>query len=163
MYLFKLDIACTSVKCLSVKSVCCDVITLQHYLLPGSTNHNNHIIFWETDTTGGSGLPFKLCGCWCVCSLLAQPPLFHLLLLISMETGLGVFSHICTLAINQQVRLRSIPTHTHHMEENKEHTHGDTEPNHRNIPEPIQYITTPLSRSYPAAHISVYQSRQPIQ
>lgn len=76
---------------------------------------------------------FKLYGCWCVCSLLVQPPLSHLPLLISMETGPGAFSHIHTLAINQQVRPGSIPTHTHHTHENKDYT--DTTPNHRNIPE----------------------------
>lgn len=65
----------------------------------------------------------KLYGCWCVCSLLVQPPLSHLLLLISMETGPGAFSHIHTLAINQQVRPGSIPTHTHHTDEDKDHTH----------------------------------------
>lgn len=99
------------------------------------TNPKDHIIFWETDTTGGSGWPFKLGGCWCVCSLLVQPPLSHLLLLISMETGPGVFSHIRTLAINQQVRPGSIPTHPHRSDEHKghTHTHTHTELNHRNI------------------------------
>lgn len=81
----------------------------------------------ETHSTGGSVQPFKLYGCWCVCSLLVQPPLSHLLLLISMETGPGAFSHIHTLAINQQVRPGSIPTHTHYTDENKDHTHTHTQ------------------------------------
>ena len=55
-------------------------------------------------------------------------------LLISMETGPGAFSHIHTLAINQQVRPGSIPTHTHHTHENKEHTHTDTVASHRKHP-----------------------------
>lgn len=71
--------------------------------------------------------------CWSVL------PLSHLLLLISMETGPGAFSHIHTLAINQQVRPGSIPTHTHRADENKDHTnthsHTHRGSNHRNIPE----------------------------
>lgn len=104
------------------------MMSLHHdvILSQAQSDHNDHIIFWETDTAGGSAGPFKLCGCWCVCSLLLQPPLSHLPLLISMETGPGVFSHIRTLAINQQVRPRAIPTHTHHSGEHKEHTHMET-------------------------------------
>lgn len=82
-----------------------------------------------------------------------------------METGPGAFSHIHTLAINQQVRPGSIPTHTHSTDENKDHTHTDTEPNHRNIPEHTLVDlnhTSRLSGSDLATQIFVYQSRQPI-
>lgn len=103
--------------------------------------------------------------CWCVCSLLVQPPLSHLLPLISMETGPGAFSHIHTLAINQQVRPGSIPTHTHHTDENKAHTHTDTAPDHRNIPEhtlgDLDH-TSSLRGSDLATQIFVYQIWQPL-
>lgn len=138
-------------------------MSLRHDIIlkQAHTKHNHHIIFWETDTAGGSGWPFKLCGCGCVCSLLLQPPLSHLLLLISMETGPGVFSHIHTLAINQQVRPRSIPTHTHHSDEHKEHTHTET----RSLITETSQSSLDLhhtSRLSGSDHISVHQSRQPL-
>lgn len=52
MYLFKLDIACISVKCLSV---CCDVITLQHYLLPGSIQTQQSLSFGKQTLQEGLG------------------------------------------------------------------------------------------------------------
>lgn len=66
---------------------------------------------------------FRCCAAAGVCSLLVRPPLSHLLVLISIETGPGAVSHIHTLAINQQVRPGSIPTHTGHTDEHKDHTH----------------------------------------
>lgn len=81
-----------------------------------------------------------------------------------METGPGAFSHIHTLAINQQVRPRSIPTHTHHADENKDHTHTDTAPNHRNIPGHTLVAlghTSRLRGSDLATKIFVYQIWQP--
>lgn len=131
------------------------------------TCSNRVFVCEETHPTGGSVWVFfffKLYGCWCVCSLLVQPPLSHLLLLISMETGPGAFSHIHTLAINQQVRPGSIPTHTHRTDENKEHTHTDTAPNHRNIPEHtlVDLDHTSLSGSDLAfPNLFVYQIWQP--
>lgn len=81
-----------------------------------------------------------------------------------METGPGAFSHIHTLAINQQVRPGSIPTHPHHTDENKDHTHTDTAPNHRNIPEHTLADldhTSRLGGSDLATQIIVYQIWQP--
>ncbi len=95
--------------------------------LPAPTNKKTVQMFFSVCVQGNTlqeglfGL-FRLYGCWCVCSLLLWPPLSHLLPLISMETGPGAFSHIHTLPINQQVRPGSIPTHTHHTDENKAHT-----------------------------------------
>lgn len=71
----------------------------------------------------------------CCSSVSLFPSLSHLLLLISMETGPGAFSHIHTLAINQQVRPGSIPTHTHHRRKQRPYTRSAS--NHRHMPERI--------------------------